>query len=244
MQYLCVGKSRSTLQGLISHVVALFILGLACTAPSQAQITTLANFTSTGGGLPIGGLTLSGGTLYGTTVGSVFSLPAAGGTLTTLGSFSQSQSVTDVIVNGGTIYGTIFQGGANFDGSIFSLPIGGGTPTNIATFSGPSSVIQNGLTLSADRSTFYGSTQTNAGADGTVFSVPIGGGTPTTLGTLTGTPQGDLTQVGGTLYGVTSTGGTNNLGTVFSIPVGGGTITTLVNFTGTNNGSAPESGLT
>ena len=73
---------------------ALVALGLCGTAPSQAQITDLADFNLTNGSLPQGSLTLVGNTLYGATwvgganyEGAVFSVPGTGGALTVLGSF-------------------------------------------------------------------------------------------------------------------------------------------------------------
>ncbi|MFZ1018051.1 MAG: choice-of-anchor tandem repeat GloVer-containing protein [Candidatus Cybelea sp.] len=55
-------------------------------------------------------------------------------------------------------------------------------------------------------------------------------------------PYASLTNVGGTLYGTTSTGGTANSGTVFSVTPGGSE-TILHSFTGGSDGAAPIAGL-
>ena len=146
-----------------------------------------------------------------------------------------------------------YTGGANSDGTIFSIPVGGGTPTILASFNGTNGAAPNGsLTLSADGSTFYGMTsQGGAGGVGTIFSEPVGGGTPTVLASFTGAtagndsgiPYGDLTLIGGTLYGMTGSGGANGDGTIFSMPASGGPITTLASFNGTDGGG-PHGSLT
>ena len=76
----------------------LVALGLACAAPSQAQITTVGTFAGTSNGAdPFGSLTLSGAgtTFYGTTdaggangYGTLFSVPVGGGAITTLATFA------------------------------------------------------------------------------------------------------------------------------------------------------------
>ena len=78
-------------------LASLAIAALAAFAgQSEAQtLDTLTSFAPPGGIFPANSLTLSGSTLYGTTinggpdgVGTVFSLPVTGGTATTLGTFS------------------------------------------------------------------------------------------------------------------------------------------------------------
>jgi uncharacterized repeat protein (TIGR03803 family) len=110
--------------------------------------------------------------------------------------------------------------------------VGGGTPTTLFQFDGTHGELPFGsLTLSADGSTLYGTTE-NGGtnSDGTVFSLPVDGGTPTTLVTFDSAhgqnPRGSLTLSGSTLYGMTEVG-SPYYGTVFSIPVTGGTPATL-----------------
>jgi uncharacterized repeat protein (TIGR03803 family) len=212
--------------------------------------TLLASFRS----VPLGldsdgvypnGVILSGDTLYGTTnrggafdLGTVFSVPAIGGTLTTLVDFSRYSQLgaapgTGLVLSGSNLYGTLDYG------AIFSVPVSGGAPTILSSFNYQSFfAIPNSLILYGN--TFYGSTQYGGpNQEGTVYSVPLGGGTATVLITFDGTngvyPRG-LILSGRTLYGATAAdsvsddGSTNGDGTVFSIPVDGGTPTTLLDF--------------
>ena len=101
-----------------------------------------------------------------------------------------------------------------------------------------------GLTLSADGSTFYGTTVQLGQSDyGTVFSIPVTGGTPTALGSFVyadgADPRGSLTLSanGSTLYGTATTGGANGHGAIFSIPVTGGAPVLLGSFN-TSDGAA------
>ena len=173
-------------------------LGVGCDQSHAQTLTTLTSFNSSGGIFPRDSLTLSGSTLYGTTInggpngnGTVFSLPVTGGTPTTLGSFNNSTngSVPDsnLTLSGSTFYGTTYNGGAAGDGTVFSIPMTGGTPTTLASFNSSSGANPNGgVTLGG--STLYGMAWTGgANNDGTIFSVPVTGGTPTTLFSFDGT---------------------------------------------------------
>jgi uncharacterized repeat protein (TIGR03803 family) len=229
----------------------------------------LASFDSTAP-YPIGGLILSGSTLYGTTYvangpqsyGTVFSVPITGGTPTTLATLNGTGGVPaelgKLLLYNGKLYGTT-SGGFISAGTVFSVPITGGTPTVLANLNGTGAGSPDGgLVLSADGTTLYG-TATYGGTypipanNGVVFSLPIGGGTPTILASFDGPtygaqPRGDLVLFNGTLYGTTYEGGpypgyqgTTGAGVVFSVPVTGGTPTVL-DFDGTN-GLAPYSGV-
>ena len=213
-------------------------------------------------------MTLSGSTLYGTTLsggayghGTVFSLPVSGGTPAVLASLT---------VTPASVYSPQPQGGLTLSGqtlywtaadAVFSLPITGGTPTLLGSFNysiGGDNLTSCVLTVSG--STLYGTAEfggntslNNGSGYGTVFRLPVSGGTPTILAAFSGSngavPVGNVTVVGNTLYGVTLQGGNMSLnygqgdGTVFSLPVTGGTPTALVTFNG-SNGAAPEAGLT
>jgi uncharacterized repeat protein (TIGR03803 family) len=202
-------------------------------------VTTLATFAGTSNGAtPGGSLTLIGSTLYGTTEsgganndGIVFSVPAAGGTITTLGTFAGTSNGAspngNLMLIGSTLYGVTGSGGANNNGTVFSLPLAGGAITTLATFASASNGAgpTGNLTLSNDSTTFYGVTvQGGANNKGTVFSVPVAGGAITTLATFAGTSNGAtpedgliLSSDGSTLYGTTQSGGANNDGTVFAV---------------------------
>jgi uncharacterized repeat protein (TIGR03803 family) len=227
-------------------------------ATSGGNPTVVCAFNGyTGNGQqPMSGVVVNGSTLYGTTFGNpsintqqsngtVFSVPVAGGTPTTLGVFNYSNGQEPegrLILNGSTLYGTTYQGGnltANNPsgyGEVFSIPISGGSPTTLCAFSGSNGANPvAGLTLSG--STLYGTTKSGgAYGDGVVFSVPIGGGTPTVLCSFSGSngssPQAGLVLVGSTLFGTTYGGGTNGGGTVFSIATSGGNPTVLASMIG------------
>jgi len=245
--------------------------GAATPAFAQYTLTTLATFNGTNGSYPSGGVILSGGILYGTTLyggndntGTVFSLPVGGGTLNMPASFNGTTCEWPqggVILSGGNLYGTAggtADGGANNTGTVFSLPIGGGTPNVLASFNGT-----NGGALSPSSGVIlyggnlYGTAGGGTKNYGTVFSVPVDGSssTPNVLVSFTGlnsngtnggasSPSGGVILSGGILYG-TGFGGANGDGTVFSVPVGGGNLNgpyVQASFNGTN-GRLPESSL-
>jgi uncharacterized repeat protein (TIGR03803 family) len=224
-------------------------------------VDEVASFNGSNGETPLGDLTLSGGTLYGTTNkggangdGDVFSLPVTGGRPTVLASFNGSNGANPsagLTLSGSTLYSTTRNGGANGDGEVFSIPVTGGTPTVLASFNGSNG--ENpyaGLTLSGG--TLYGTTNAGgANGDGEVFSLPVTGGTPTVLASFNGSngnePCCDLTLSGSTLYGTTYLGGADGNGEVFSLPITGGMPTVLASFEGNfrgSNGACPYAGLT
>ena len=79
------------------------VASLATVGVAHAQtLTTLASFNGSNGANPEAGLTLIGNTLYGTTdeggayaYGTVFSLPASGGSPTVLASFNNGTNGGD-----------------------------------------------------------------------------------------------------------------------------------------------------
>lgn len=240
-----------------AFVGSVVVISFLVSVPTEAQtFTVLHNFNSVDGGGPMSDLTLRGSTLFGMTsnggangCGTVFSIPANGGTLTTLGNFDASYANhrSNLTLSDSTFYGMTDQGGTYGKGSLFSIPLSGGSPTTLYSFDGThGSYPEGGLTLNG--STLYGmSSAGGTNNQGTIFSVPTNGGTPITLynfdGTHGGSPNGNLTLNGSTIYGMTSGGGTNLRGTIFSFPVSGGTPDTLFNFGGTN-GKYPQGSLT
>jgi uncharacterized repeat protein (TIGR03803 family) len=103
-------------------------------------LKTLATFNATNGYDPLAGLIqATDGNLYGTTFsggvngyGTVFTIPPAGGTLTTLYSFCSQSGCTDggnptaglIQATDGKLYGTTYNGGVNGGGTVFSLSLG------------------------------------------------------------------------------------------------------------------------
>ena len=103
-------------------VLALVAGSLAVGAAHAQTLITLASFNSSNGKYPVGGLTLSGNILYGTTevggasgCGTVFSLPVSGGSPTVLASFNGSNgrlpAGLTLSADGSTLYGTTTEGG-------------------------------------------------------------------------------------------------------------------------------------
>lgn len=198
-------------------------------------IKNIVNFGDTNGdngASPRGGVILLNGKLYGTSYGgggnsTVFSVPLAGGTPTTLGSFGASSSGPTGMLTliGSTLYGTTSMGGASSSsaGTVFSMPLEGGAITTLASFDGTNGGGPAGrLTLVG--TTLYGTTEYGGpGNEGTLFSIPLGGGAITTLIAFNGTngsgASSNLTLIGNTLYGTTSRGGAFDDGTVFSVNV-------------------------
>jgi uncharacterized repeat protein (TIGR03803 family) len=210
-------------------------------------------------------VTLSGATLYGTTLrsggsgdGQVFSLSETGGTPTVLASFDGTngdEPVGELTLSGGFLYGTTYYGGANGDGEVFSLPLTGGTPNVLASFNGPNGEYPAG-SLTVSGGILYGTTGGGANSNGEVFSLPVTDGSPTVLASFAGSdgnfPSAGLIISNGTLYGTTSQGGAsydptsiNSIGDgeVFSLPLTGGTPTLLTSFNG-SDGEGPIGNLT
>jgi uncharacterized repeat protein (TIGR03803 family) len=208
--------------------------------------TLLHEFGGGDGEFPGAGLTLSGSTLYGTTInggnnnlGTVFSINTDGSGFTLLHEFAGGANdgwrpESDLTISGLTLYGTTSLGGANNRGTIFSINTNGSGYTPLHEFAGGANDGDSplaGLTLSG--STLYGTTQ--GGGDngrGTIFSINTngsgftllhefaGGADDGSLGLfILGTPRAGLTLSGSTLYGATDRGGDFNFGTVFSIEI-------------------------
>jgi len=204
------------------------------------------------------------GTLYGTTYqggkngdGTVFSI-TTGGTEEVLYSFKGGKTDGDgpaaaLIDVDGTLYGTTYSGGKYDEGTVFSVTTGG-TEKVLHSFGKGS---DDGAYPLADlinvKGTLYGTTQYGgASFRGTVFSITTGGREKVLHsfggGSADGSfPYAGLIDVKGTLYGVTTDGGSfcqpsGGCGTVFSITTGG-TEKVLHSFGSGSDGSAPEAAL-
>jgi uncharacterized repeat protein (TIGR03803 family) len=238
------------------------------------------NFGPINIGDPWGGMVLSGGMLYGTTEyggayneGTVFAINTNGTGFTILHSFSTVVSgnnsdgaapQSDLILSGGTLYGTAALGGSKGGGggTLYSINTNGTGFTVVHTFGGSGGINGTypvgGLVLSG--STLYGTTENNGSGSGrgVIFKV----NTDTTGYTLLhsfsalvnntnsdgANPIAGLSLSGSTLYGTTSLGGTNGNGTVFAINTSGTGYSVFHTFTaissGTNNdGANPKARL-
>jgi len=171
------------------------------------SLTTLHSFTpldplaatNGDGAFPFGGLVLSNGMLYGTTIaggtggkGVIFSVGANGLGFSVLHNFSATDALTGTNVDGASpcaalalssnvLYGTASAGGANASGTVFSVNTNGTQFQTIYAFTAVNS-----------------STGTNR--DG---AFPVAGVLP----------------LGNSLYGTTFGGGPGAAGTVFSLPL-------------------------
>jgi uncharacterized repeat protein (TIGR03803 family) len=187
--------------------------------------TNLYSFTNgSDGATPLGGLILSGDTLYGTAVmggtngtGTVFSLNTNGSNFTTVYTFPSGNDtiwpIGGVVLSGNTLYGTT-EGGC----TVFAVNTDGSGFTNLYNFG---SYSQFGLILSGN--TLYG-TRVGGGSsgDGMVFAVNTNGSGLPCLYSFTGgsdgaDPETGLILSGNTLYGTASFGGSSGNGTVFSL---------------------------
>jgi uncharacterized repeat protein (TIGR03803 family) len=148
----------------------------------------------------------------------------------------------------GLLYGMAQIGGVHGYGTIFSIDTAGNRYKDLYNFNGPYGVIGS-LTISGK--TMYGMTSEGGGGIGTycpsgcgcVFQVDTNGTGFKQILTFNGTnggyAWGNLTKLGGRLFGLSLAGGANNAGCAFAIDTGGGGYKDILDFNQTN-GAAPE----
>ena len=208
-------------------VLLILLAGLGVMMPAgrvRAQtFTTLHSFNGSDGASPVGGLTLSGNSIYGTTGkggisgnGTVFKMNLDGTGFTNLYSFTAaSTNSSGFYINGD---------GANPSGA---LMLSSNVLYGVASALGPFDY-------------------------GTVFSVNIDGTDFTTLHGFTEADNytnGDgacpiaMTLSSNILYGTTAIGGESGGGTVFSVKVDGSALTNLHSFSGGSIGWRMRAGV-
>ena len=221
--------------------------------------TILHNFTNgSDGGGPVGNLTLSGGMLFGTTTsggsnfwGTVFSLNTNGTGCTTLHNFAGSPSdggfAISLTLSGGTLYGMTTQGGSNNNGVVFSINTNGVGFNVLHAFNGGSDGAGPLGSPTLSGGMLYGMTpQGGSNNNGVVFNISANGTGFTSLYNFASSPgdgsfpESALTLSGGTLYGITCNGGSNNDGVVFALALSA-TVTVAAN--PVNGGSVVGGGL-
>jgi len=223
--------------------------------------TNLYNFTNgVDGATPLGGLVLSGSTLYGTTSGSsnsygtVFSLLTNGTGFKKLYTFTNgsdgSAPVGGLVLSGSTLYGTASKGGNSGRGTIFSLSTSGGGFSALYAFPNTNDGAAPMASLILSGSKLYGAASTGGSkGSGTIFSVNTDGSSYQTLYAFTGgsdgaTPLCSLTLAGTTLYGTTSTSGNGrDYGTIFALNASTLSFSNLYSFTNGDDGIYPLAGL-
>jgi len=257
--------------------------------------------TNIGGANPRGDLVLSGGALFGTTsaggtnsYGTVFALDTNGGGFNVLWDFPAAcsgsfGSLTNsfgfltnadgvdpeagLVLSGGALFGTTYQGGASGAGTVFTINTNGAGFKVLWNFSagdtnadGLWTNAEGGLPESAlvlSGANLFGATYHGGGyGNGTVFRIGTNGGGFTVLKTFSATnaagvnqdganPCGGLILSGATLFGTAEAGGASGNGTVFALGTNGGdTFSELWQFSrtdadsGTNtDGANPDGGL-
>ena len=163
-----------------------------------------------------------------------------------------------LLLVGGTLYGTTYDGGTNHAGSLFKVNTNGSGYSLLYSFSGdntgPGVHPGGGVVLSGDK--FYGTCMERGDfTAGTLYAINTNGSGITVLHSFGDiadgfNPRCDLVLNGSALYGTTYYGGTNDsdYGTVFSINTDGSGYQILKSFlstgTATNiDGANPAAGL-
>jgi uncharacterized repeat protein (TIGR03803 family) len=220
--------------------------------------------TSISGGYPEGSLYSDGTFLYGTTYlggvsdgGTLFKIKPDGTSYTKLYDFlgnsaSGSNPQVTLISDGTFLYGMTEEGGVNSKGTIFKIMPDGTNYFKLYDFANNNISGSQPLgSLIFDGTFLYGMTY-SGGLDslGTIFKIKPNGTNYTKLFDFTGTtsngkyPFGSLISIGNILYGMTNSGGSNNLGTIFKIMKDGTNYTKLNDFAGNAvNGSYPGGSL-
>jgi len=232
---------RGTLYGTTQHDGA----GGAGTVFSINPMTgfqTLHSFSGSEGAAPTGALLNVGGTLYGTTNGggtngwgTVYSLELKNLAEKTLYNFrgGDGGEPNAALINvRGTFYSTTWQGGANGVGTVFSITKTG-VERVVHSFNGTDGAYPAASLININ-GVLYGTTYYGGGTSchdpyadgcGVVFSVnPKTNGYNVVYyfqndGSDASRPYAPLINVGGTLYGTSSTGGANGVGTVFKLSI-------------------------
>jgi len=193
--------------------------------------TTLLNFNGPNGKQPgYGALTLSGNTLYGTTMyggvniqGNIFSIQTNGSGYIDMFDFNTANGSTplgSLTLIGNVLYGTCDNGGVYNKGIIFSIHTDGTGYRDLFDFNGLNGEGPS-CTLTLSGNILYGSTEGGGTNDnGTIFSIDTDGTGFQSIYSFyspNGTgPNAQLSMVGNMLYGTGIRGGLFDDGVVFS----------------------------
>jgi uncharacterized repeat protein (TIGR03803 family) len=232
--------------------------GVLATPSAQAQTyKVLKNFDwRPDGSIPMAGLVVFGGKLYGTTYsggihrGTVFEMDKMGNE-TVLHNFQGlGWPVAGLVADSaGNLYGTVSNGGAHEAGAVFKIDTTGAETVLYKFKGGADGGTPYAGLLRDSAGNLYGTTR-----GGTVFKVDTTGA-ETTLYTFKGPPDGDEPVAGlvrdgaGNFYGTTASGGNTSgpcapsgCGIVFKLDTTGKE-TVLYSFTGVPDGQYPAADL-
>lgn len=260
--------------GCISAAVICLVLGAHGAPPVFTNIyafSALSNGTNADGSSPQAGLLLSGDTIYGVTYsggsagkGVIYRVNTNGGSFTNLHSFAATATnaigiftnrdganpVAELVLSGGTLFGTAQYGGTFGRGTVFRVNTDGSGFTNLHNFldtvppvyTNLDGAIPHGalvLAGSGGGGALYGTTQGGGrSARGTVFRINSDGSGFTNLCSFSGfqdgqNPLGGMVLAGDTLYGTTSVGGNYVSGAIFKVNTNGLGLTNVYTFTAT-----------
>ena len=181
-------------------------------------------------------------------------------TFTTLYNFpggtNGANPAAGLLLSGGTLYGTTFNGGSGGSGTVFKINTDGSGFTVVKNF-GPflnSMVASNSdggypeAVMVLSGSTLYGTTfYGGSSAAGVVFKVNTNGSGFAVVTNFVGleswNPSAGLVLSGGTLYGTSDGGGSSGNGTVFKVNTDGSGFTVLKTLAGGSDGANPAAGL-
>ncbi len=231
-----------------------------------SNFKVLHSFTGSDGSQPDAcSLIQSGSTLYGMTTqggsgqyyGTVFSVNRDGNAFNVLHSFTGGSNdganpFGSLTLINSILYGVTQSGGNDGNGTIFSVGADGKNFSILHSFASSDGLMpKDKLVLSGLY--LYGVTWTSNDptSNGTVFRIGMDGNGFQVLHSFAGgsqdgaTPSGGLAISGSNLYGITYSGGSNDMGTIFSIDTNNGDYTILHSFAGgTNEGMYPINSLT
>jgi uncharacterized repeat protein (TIGR03803 family) len=228
---------------------------------SNAQYTKLLDFAgTTNGSYPRGSLISDGTSLYGMTpnggtngIGTLFKIMPNGTGYAKLLDFAGATNGRNprgsLIYDGTSLYGTTFTGGTNNMGTLFKIMPDGTGYAKLLDFAGATNGSYPYGSLIYDGTSLYGMTEDGGTNNrGTLFKIMTDGTGYAKLldfdGATNGSyPKGSLIYDGTSLYGMTYTGGTNDMGTLFKIMPDGTGYAKLLDFVGTTNGSRPQGSL-
>jgi uncharacterized repeat protein (TIGR03803 family) len=225
--------------------------------PGTGALSIIHSFSDSTGGANPSSLFYIGGTLYGTTLyggdlscdyagtkgcGTIFAVNPSTGAETVLYTFTGSSDGVipyGVINQNGTLYGAT---SANpLQGTVFSFDIASGNFTSLYTAATRPKDWGVGGFLAVGHN-LYGTVNVRSRTQASAL-VRFKHGSESKLYKFQGSPDGSsptaLLDAGGTIYGVTSTGGASNYGTVFTFDPATKTETVLYSFTAYSDGNQP-----